>query len=122
MKKVEMLDKLDEWGVKFDPQIKWKDLQKLYKEEKIQHKGDDFGLYHEDHQPDPPKELSVREALEKDIVVFMKSIEGKTNGTRGEIDRMFQLYNQYFNRVDSPGCSACVGRVFKKMKNLYKTL
>lgn len=124
MKKVEIIKQLDNWGVGFDPFIKWLELQKLYKYEKIQREGDVFGLQQPDPDPDPDllRDRPVCSILEDNIIKLMKSLKGRHQASRGEIDKMFALYNSYFNRVDSPGCNSCVGRIFKRMNELSERL
>lgn len=65
-------------------------------------------------------ELTIRERLVIEIVSFMASIKGKTKGTPQEINKMFELYNNYYKRSESPGCSICIGNVHAKMMDIYK--
>ena len=65
-------------------------------------------------------ELSIKEKLIIDIVKFMESIKGRTKGTPQEIKIMFDLYNNYYKRSETPVCSICVGNVHAKMLAIYK--
>lgn len=62
----------------------------------------------------------LRNQLIKDILELMSELKGKVRGTPEEIKIMFSLYNNFYKRNESPGCSQCVGNVYQKLLNIYK--
>lgn len=65
-------------------------------------------------------ELSIREKLIIDIIKLMGELRGKTKGTPQEIKKMFELYNNFYKRSETPACSICIGNVHAKMMSIYK--
>jgi len=129
MKKNEMIEELNENGYETDG-LNWKDLQELYKEKK------QFFV-----ELSKPTEESVEEHLEKKIekkpelkptleekrlemfpkiVDLMKRLKGRSSASHEELREMFDLYNAFYLRSDSPSCGSCVGRVYTVFQKICK--
>jgi hypothetical protein len=49
----------------------------------------------------------------------MVELKGKVRGSDEEIRQLFNLYNNFYKRNDSPGCSQCVSNVYSKLRAIY---
>lgn len=114
MKKVEIVEYLNEMGVDIPEGINWLELKELYKTtintpvvivEPIDNR--------------TPLEKR-REELLPEIKKFMDSMKGKSKATHAELKYMFELYNEYYVRRDNWNCGSCVARVFTIFKKLIK--
>ena len=130
MKKTELIEKLNEMGIEASDKIKYGDLQKMYWTEKKQRQSQTVDEMLEE-LPDrkmevdlitDPEPMTVRERLINEIVEFVDYIKANriTHLDHKQLTKMFQLYNNYYNRHDSPKCSMCVGNVANKMKLIHK--
>ena len=61
-------------------------------------------------------------SIEYRVLNHMKDMVGLRNGTHGQIDVMFSLYNEYFKRREMSRCTTCVSNVYRRMIILYKEL
>ena len=126
MKKVELLQKLDEIGIEYDKDLRYNDLYKLYKEYEDPAFGfikptveqiDEIVEYKLEAKPDLRSELDkTRERIMPAIVKLMNELRGQISASQDQLNQMFRLYNQYYMRNDDPGCSSCVARVYEKLK------
>lgn len=122
IKKQEMIDTLVKWGI--DPEgLDYNQIRKTYTKTKtiiaenaeVNNEGTKVESVIEKED-----QLSIRDRLIVEIVEFMDTIKDKIRGTDAEVKLMFNLYNNFYKRNESPGCSVCVGNVYKKMMNIYK--
>lgn len=131
MKKEEMIKELIENGYEQCEDLTWTELQKFYKEKKeffnIPIKHPDEKDVEEKLERKLEKEPDTRTPLEKKreelypkIIDIMRRLKGRNNATHEELREMFNLYNQFYLRNDSPTCGACVGRVWTTFSKITK--
>ena len=65
------------------------------------------------------KETQIRQNLIRKICILMAELKGKVRGSDDEIRQLFNLYNNFYKRNDSPGCSQCVSNVYSKLRAIY---
>jgi len=135
MKRTEMEKDLIKWKITGFEKLKWNEFISFYHKQKKIHednfldewknrlnKYDKFidDNYSEKSGLQKPDQIpkTERELLRVEIIELMAQLKGRTNGTRGEIDKMFRLYNKYFKRVDNPNCGSCVARVYEALKKI----
>ena len=129
MKKIEMIEKLEEYGVKDIPvKLNLIDFQKYYKDkiDEIEKIGTKKPT-EESVEQDIERKVDNRTPLEKkraelfpEIVEIMRKLKGRSQATHEELRILFNLYNQFYLRNDSPSCGACVARVYKTFEKMTK--
>jgi len=135
MKKSEMIKILDDEGFSDYEDLNWSELQAFYK--------DKMEIVEERNKPivSKPTEESVEELIEKkielkpdlrtpleitrerlfpQIVDLMNRLKGRSRATQEELREMFNLYNAFYLRNDSPSCGTCIGRVHETFKKICK--
>jgi len=131
MKKKEMIKKLLDNGYDEAEELSWKELQKFYKLKqpffnlpliKPNEKDVDETLDRKiEKEPDLRTPLEkTRAELYPKIIDVMKRLKGRNRATQDELREMFQLYNAFYLRNDSPSCGACVGRVWSTFSKITK--
>lgn len=133
MKKKDMIEKLEELGVKDIPtKLKWQDFQTYFKDKVAEietpaiQKPDEKSVEEKlerqlERQPDTRTPLEKRRAeLYPQIVDLMRRLKGRSSATQDEIREMFSLYNAFYQRNDSANCGACVARVWKTFSKICK--
>jgi len=130
MKKIEIIKELGKMG--YEPEdykdLSWIDLQDFYKdkttpsvEKPTEESVDETIERLIEKQPDMRTPLEKkRDELFPRIVDIMRRLRGRTNATHDELNEMFAIYNTFFMRHDSPGCGACVARVYKTFEKMTK--
>ena len=121
MKKIEIIEFLNENNVNYDKDLSYHKLLKVY---------NDYLIEREKFETEEviiKKELTQSEQFElyrkklyKKIYILMGELQGKSNCNQKQLADMFRLYNSYYKRADSPSCSPCVARVFNTLKKLVK--
>jgi len=135
MKKEEVMKNLDDEGFSGYEDLSWSELQKFYKEK--------MEIVEERNKPivSKPTEDSVEEHLEKkielkpdlrtelektrerifpEIVDLMNRLKGRSRATQDELREMFNLYNTFYQRNDSPSCGTCIARVHETFKKICR--
>lgn len=131
MKKKVIIKQLDDEGITGYENLDWKDLQIFYKDKMEELKNSNMEL-------SKPTEESVNERVERKpeiiktqleltrerlfpkIVKLMNDLNGRTRASQNELRLMFDLYNAFYLRNDSPSCGSCVGRVYSTFQKICK--
>lgn len=68
------------------------------------------------------KVMDSKELLKAEIKSFLSSIRGKVSLPHEQIKKMYDLHNQYYGTKENDyTCSICAARVYKALKNIFKT-
>jgi hypothetical protein len=132
MTKKEMIKNLE--SEDFDiPDLKWGEFQKYYKEKMLEVEtkmvlskptlesvNEDIERNVETGKVEKTDLQKKRDELFPQIVELMVKLKGRSMASRGEINELVSLYNQFYLRHDSASCGACVGRIFKSFKTICK--
>lgn len=130
MKKQEIYDNLKDRG--YDEHefidLNWIELKKFYSQ--VVNKGfSSHPTTQQDVEERIERQLTRRELddirlkKERDELIpkikdFIKSINGKVNLSGSEISTMYNLYNKFYKRHDTPGCSICMARIYNALKKI----
>jgi len=149
MKKIDMIKELRDNGYEISDDIKWNDIQKIYKDYKNGKKEKkDFDIkinrmegnchfrwidlkdIYKDIYKDGKKEVEKKEFKTKldinrmdlydEIIKLMREIKGKSRVPQNKITMMFSLYNRFYLRHDIPDSGAAISRVYQAFKKITK--